>query len=43
MRLNNQSHDQVQEAIRRIASTVVQEPLDKKLWIVEDSRIRVRE
>jgi predicted nuclease of predicted toxin-antitoxin system len=41
LRLANQSHSLAEKAIRRIASLVPTEKLDRALWIIEDHRVRI--
>ena len=43
LRITNQSHSQVEAAIRRVLELLPQERLAGSLWIVEDHRVRVRE
>ena len=43
LRITNQSHPQVEAAIRRAVALLSKERLAGTLWIVEDHRVRVRE
>jgi predicted nuclease of predicted toxin-antitoxin system len=41
LRLHDQAHPTVERAIRRVVEILAKEPLAGRLWIVEDSRIRI--
>lgn len=43
LRLKRQDKPYVLQVIGRIIQTLPQEPLEQRLWIVEDTRIRIRE
>jgi predicted nuclease of predicted toxin-antitoxin system len=42
LRLHDQAHPTVERAVRRVVELLETEPLVGRLWIVEDSRVRVR-
>ena len=42
LRLTTQDVPSVLEALRRFQAHLDEEPIEKRLWIVEDARIRVR-
>lgn len=42
LRLGRQDKLHVLDVFRRMLKTIVQEPLDSRLWVVEENRIRIR-
>jgi predicted nuclease of predicted toxin-antitoxin system len=42
LRITNQSHPQVEAAVRRVVALLPNEKLAGTLWIVEDHRVRIR-
>jgi len=42
LRLGRQDKLHVLDVFRRMLKTIDQEPLDSRLWVVEESRIRIR-
>ena len=43
LRLENQAKDRVLAALSRVCELLSEEPLEGRLWIIDESRLRVRE